>query len=88
MVKTLEDSSQLFSQAATLMLVGMSFVFGFLGILIVAIKTLISPLASRFPDVAPKTVPKKVSTQVPGEQNAPIVAAISAAVSQYRQSHK
>ena len=78
-------SAQLFSQAAVLMMVGMGFVFAFLSLLIVVIKIMISPLATRFPDpVAP--IKKKPSTS--NADSASIIAAISAAVSQYRNKYK
>ncbi len=46
----IEVSTQLFSQAATLMFVGMGFVFAFLGLLIVVIRFFITPLAKKYPD--------------------------------------
>lgn len=80
-----DASTQLFTQAAVLMMVGMGFVFAFLSLLIVAIKVFISPLANRFPDpVAPVKNPNiKNNTE-----SSATVAAISAAITQYRQKHK
>jgi len=82
----IESSSQLFSQAATLMVVGMGFVFAFLGLLIVVIKLLISPLAQKYPDKIPqktqKTQPDKTT-----KNHSEIVAAITAAINRYRQKH-
>lgn len=83
----MQESTPLFYQAATLMLVGMSFVFGFLSLLIGVIKLVISPMASRFPDVVP---PKELSQKPNAEDQNPtaIVAAISVAVNQYRKKHR
>lgn len=80
----IEASSQLFTQAATLMLVGMAFVFVFLGLLIVVIKVFISPLAKRYPDKVPETIQRNPPTT--NDQSA-VVAAITVAISRYRQKH-
>jgi oxaloacetate decarboxylase gamma subunit len=77
----IDASTQVFSQAAILMMVGMGFVFAFLSLLIVAIKFLIAPLATRFPDLEP---PNKVNHH---KESQAVVAAISAAIKQYRQKH-
>ena len=82
-----DASSQLFSQAAVLMMVGMLFVFAFLSLLIVVIKFLITPLGLRFPDSVPKPVKSKASKQLNNESSA-VVAAISAAIKQYREKHQ
>lgn len=84
----MQESTQLFYQAATLMLVGMGFVFGFLGLLIGVIKTLISPLASRFPDQTPLSGLSPTPNSIDNETSTPIIAAISAAISQYRKKHQ
>jgi len=77
-----QTSAEVFYQAATLMAVGMCFVFAFLSLLIIAIKTLIAPLATRYPDPIPK---QTVNTANAGQQHpTAVVAAISAAVTQYR----
>ncbi|MFK8011240.1 MAG: OadG family protein [Marinicellaceae bacterium] len=78
----IEISNHLFSQAATLLFVGMGFVFAFLSLLIVVIHFFITPLAKRFPDSQLKS--NKPSTQ---QENTAVIAAISAAVSQYRKKH-
>lgn len=78
-----ESSTQLFSQAAILMLVGMMFVFAFLTFLILVIKYILTPLGSRFPDVA-----VAIKDQNESHNTAPVVAAISAAIKQYRTKHK
>lgn len=83
----METSDQLFYQAATLMLVGMGFVYAFLTLLILVIKLFISPLAKRFPDpVIAETQhpPLKSGTDQPSTA---VVAAISAAVTQYRKKN-
>ena len=71
------------------MLVGMVFVYAFLGLMIFIIKVFIAPLATRFPDeelsnnrLAKSPVRDKTSP------NATIVAAISAAVTQHRKNLK
>jgi oxaloacetate decarboxylase gamma subunit len=83
----LEDSTSVFYEAATLMLVGMAFVYAFLSLLIVVIKTIIAPLGVRFPDpvVAPKAPQPVAPTHNQNDQS--IVAAISAAVTQYRNKN-
>lgn len=73
-------TTQLFTEAAMLMLTGMGFVFAFLGFLILVIKYIITPLATRFPDDIPKKPAKP-------ENNSPVIAAITAAIKQYRQQH-
>ncbi len=82
-MQSIETSTQLFSQAATLMVVGMVFVFGFLSLMILVIKFLITPLAKRFPDIEP--VVKKSTTDSSNEESA-IVAAITIAVTKYRKN--
>ncbi len=77
----IDASAELFSQAAVLLMVGMGFVFAFLSLLILVIKWVISPLASRFPDPIPAN--DNDNKQKP----AAVIAAISAAISQYRQKH-
>ncbi len=71
------------------MLVGMVFVFAFLGLMIFIVKVFIAPLATRFPDeelsnsrLAKPLVRDKTSP------NATIVAVISAAVTQHRKNLK
>ena len=78
----IEASTELFSQAAVLMMVGMGFVFAFLSLLILVIKVLISPLASHFPDPTP---PAQTETN---NQSSAVIAAISVAVNKYRQTHQ
>ncbi len=78
----IDASAQLFSQAAVLLMVGMGFVFAFLSLLILVIKFVISPLATRFPDPVPVTKDDR------SEQPTAVIAAISAAIKQYRQKHQ
>ena len=84
----MEQLLHLFTEAGTLMLAGMVFVFAFLGILVVFIKLILAPLANKFPDKKPaakkpvKTTPKKFGLE------SGTVAAISAAVSQYRKQRQ
>ena len=83
----IEASSQLFSQAATLMVVGMGFVFVFLGLLIVVIKLLISPLAKKYPDKVPQKTQKILANKTEKDQST-LVAAITVAIRRYRQKHQ
>ena len=81
---------QHFIEAGTLMLAGMVFVFAFLSILILFINTVLAKLAVKFPDpVAPtsKRSVKKNNKVASGEVSPAIVAAISGAVTRYRQQH-
>ncbi|WP_414830191.1 OadG family protein [Alteromonas sp. H39] len=83
-------SSQLM-EAATLMLVGMVFVFAFLSLLIVGVK-LIAKFCEAFPgepEVQPsvKRSPAKASPAAQQEDSG-VIAAITAAVHMHRQSNK
>lgn len=69
------------------MLVGMGFVYAFLGLLIIIIKTVISPLATRYPDGIPQDPSNKATEIESSEKSGAIVAAISTAVSRYRKDH-
>ena len=69
------------------MLVGMGFVFAFLSLLIFVIKTLIAPLATRYPDNLPQAKPVKSTSTISADQSGSVVAAISAAVTRYRKDH-
>lgn len=86
----MNDMQQQFVEAGTLMLAGMVFVFAFLSLLILFINTVLSKLAIKFPDpVAPsRTRSAKQNKKVAsGEVSPAVVAAISGAVSRYRQQH-
>ncbi len=86
----MDNLTQLFSQAATLMLAGMVFVFVFLGILVIFINLVLKKLAIVFPD--PIVLKKPVVSTTKNAQSADtlspsVVAAISSAVSTYRKQH-
>ncbi|SEK64837.1 oxaloacetate decarboxylase, gamma subunit [Colwellia chukchiensis] len=83
----MENHQALFLEAGTLMLAGMIFVFAFLGLLIVFINVVLVKLAKKYPDTIVKSRPtsKKNNNKTDGSINPAVVAAISAAVSQYRQ---
>ncbi len=81
---------QQFLEAGTLMLAGMVFVFAFLSLLIIFINTILSKLAIKFPDPVVETQSrskKKKNKLASGEVSPAIVAAISSAVTSYRQKH-
>ncbi|GLX81427.1 OadG family transporter subunit [Thalassotalea eurytherma] len=84
----MESVNQQFIEAGTLMIAGMVFVFAFLGILVVFINTVLVPLSKKFPDPQPTHKPKKLTKTAKVEGIQPnVVAAISAAVSNFRQKH-
>jgi len=81
---------QQFLEASTLMLAGMVFVFAFLSLLIIFINTVLARLAVKFPDtIVPSRSHsnKKKNKVASGEISPAIVAAISGAVTSYRQQH-
>ncbi|WP_044838944.1 OadG family protein [Thalassomonas viridans] len=82
---------QIFIEAGTLMLAGMVFVFAFLGLLVIIISTVLAPLANKYPDAKPSSVPvpaAKSDTNTEQGISPAIVAAITSAVVRYRQQHK
>tara|TARA_B100000767_G_C19660653_1_gene490816 strand:+ start:768 stop:1040 length:273 start_codon:yes stop_codon:yes gene_type:complete len=86
----MDNLTQLFTQAATLMLTGMVFVFVFLGLLVIFINVVLKKLAIKYPDpIAPKRAlaPTSKNIQSTNAVSPSIVAAISSAVSTYRQQH-
>lgn len=87
----MDNLSELFVEAGTLMLAGMVFVFAFLGILILFINGVLAKLAIRYPDpvvVTSNRVTKKSIKKNQDQGVSPqIVAAISSAVHKYRQQH-
>jgi len=86
----MNSMEQQFLEAGTLMLAGMIFVFTFLSLLIIFINTVLAKLAVKYPDpIAPSRnhSKKKNNKAANGEISPAIVAAISGAVSRYRQQH-
>jgi len=86
----MEHLNELFIEAGTLMLAGMVFVFAFLGILVVFINAVLAKLAIKFPDAKPQTKPSravKASNKSTDGVSPSVVAAISSAVTQYRNQH-
>ncbi len=84
-------SSQLM-EAATLMLVGMVFVFAFLSLLIVGVR-LIAKFCEAFPgepETQPsvKRSPVRTKPAAAKEEDSSVIAAITAAVHMHRQSNK
>jgi len=86
----MDTLSQLFIEAGTLMLAGMVFVFAFLGILVIIINLVLAPLANKYPDPVAQAVTRTtINKKTDNDGVSPsVVAAISAAISQYRQKHK
>lgn len=81
---------QQFIEAGTLMFAGMVFVFAFLSVLIIFINTVLAKLAIAFPDpIAPsrKRSSKPNNKVASGDVSPAVVAAISGAVTRYRQKH-
>jgi len=84
----MEHLNQLFLEAGTLLFTGMVFVFAFLGLLVIFINTVLAKLAIKFPDPVVQSKPQRPTKQ---KSNAAkgispnVVAAITSAVSQYRQ---
>lgn len=86
----MESLSQLFTDAGTLMLAGMVFVFAFLGLLVIFINVVLAPLATKFPDAIPVAKKSTRSNKVGPKAgiDSSTVAAISSAVSQYRKQRQ
>ncbi|MDG1753205.1 MAG: OadG family transporter subunit [Thalassotalea sp.] len=86
----MDNLTELFVEAGTLMLAGMVFVFAFLGILIIFINKVLVKLAIKFPDPIIQSKPQRKSNKTnvdKGGISPPVAAAISSAVHQYRQQH-
>jgi len=84
-----KNMNQLFIEAGTLLFVGMVFVYAFLGLLIFIIKFVLAPLAQKFPDPIVQTKVKKTASKAKLSDGVSpaIVAAITGAITQYRQQH-
>ncbi|GAA5130370.1 OadG family transporter subunit [Thalassotalea piscium] len=86
----MDNLTQLFTEAGTLMLTGMVFVFTFLGLLVVFINTVLVRLAHAYPDPVVQRGSQPNSTnknEVQDGVSPSVVAAISSAVTKYRQQH-
>lgn len=85
----MDNLSEIFIEAGTLMLAGMCFVFLFLGLLIFAINYVLAPLAKKYPDPTPvaKAKPRTSVASAASGTPAEVVAAISSAVKQYRNNN-
>ena len=83
----MDNMTSLFVEAGTLMLTGMVFVFVFLGLLVMFINGVLKKLAIKYPDpIIQKKPVRSTNVTKPVDGISPnIVAAISAAVSKYRQ---
>ncbi len=86
----MDNLTQLFIEAGTLMLAGMVFVFVFLGLLVVFINNVLVKLAIKYPDPIVQSKPQRKTNKTKtakGGVSPAVVAAISSAVTQYRQQH-
>lgn len=86
----MDNLSELFVEAGTLMLAGMVFVFAFLSLLVVFINQVLVKLAIKFPDPIIQSKPQRNTNKKTAASDGvspAIVAAISSAVSQYRQQN-
>jgi oxaloacetate decarboxylase gamma subunit len=86
----MDQLNQLFLEAGTLMLAGMVFVFVFLGVLVIFINTVLATLAKKYPDPIVQARPLRTTSnkkQADKGISPNVVAAITSAVSRYRQQH-
>ncbi len=86
----MDTMQQQFFEAGTLMLAGMLFVFAFLSLLIIFINTVLAKLATKFPDKVVTIKSRsnnKTHKSAAGEVSPHVVAAISSAVTSYRQQY-
>jgi oxaloacetate decarboxylase gamma subunit len=79
------DVTESLLQAAALMGLGMTFVFLFLGLLLIAVTIMAKYIPADEPVVQQKTVQNKPTPATP-ELNPKLVAAITTAVQQYRKA--
>jgi len=78
--------SEMMSAGVDLMLIGMTIVFAFLALLIVMVNTMTAVIQRYFPEQPVNTIsPASASTS---HTDAGVIAAISAAVHQYRNKYK
>ncbi|CAM3504237.1 oxaloacetate decarboxylase subunit gamma [Vibrio aerogenes CECT 7868] len=75
-------------EASTLMVTGMLVVFLFLTLMVLAVTLMSKILPEETPDLSPDSLTAKENSSIPSENGpgAPVIAAISAAVHQYRSS--
>jgi len=86
----MDNLTQLFIDAGTLMLAGMVFVFTFLGLLVVFITTVLGKLAIKFPDPITQSKPQRNTNKKASANDGvspAVVAAISSAITQYSGQH-
>ena len=79
------DVTELLLKAMTLLGLGMTFVFLFLGLLMIAVKLMAKYLPADEPAITKKTASKK-DALTGSEINPKLVAAITTAVQQYRDA--
>ncbi|MGB0495443.1 MAG: OadG family protein [Kangiellaceae bacterium] len=75
--------NELFYQAGTLMLVGMAFVFAFLMLMIFVVQNIITPLGKKYDE---KNLLSNTQAKPTDDVSPQMIAAISAAVKQYRSN--
>ena len=82
------DITEALFQALTLFGLGMTFVFSFLGLLLIAVKLMAKYIPADEPTITRRTPNKKVATATTSksEINPQLVAAITSAVQQYRKA--
>jgi oxaloacetate decarboxylase gamma subunit len=80
------DITESLLQATTLFGIGMTFVFSFLGLLMIAVKLMAKYIPADEPVIKKRTSQKKVATTSNSEINPQIIAAITCAVQQYRKA--
>lgn len=76
--------NELITMGIQLMATGMVIVFAFLALLVIAVNVLTVVVQNFFPTQQPS---QKTVSMFAGEDNSGVVAAITAAVIQYRQKH-
>ena len=75
--------NEMMSAGIELMLVGMGIVFLFLGMLVIAINAMSALIQRHFPEA-----PQELLSSPPATADDSVIAAIAAAVHQYRSKHK